>query len=361
MLWRIQKQPGQAVKEVLSSVPNSILLDCTKTVADLAMGDGSYLAEIAKMRVANGATLEEAQATLYGFESSLVYLAAAKKLNGLQYANLAIMKPEKDLDLLDMKFDVIIGNPPYASGANNRFFAKFFEKAAELLNDGGWFAMLAPTKGGLVGSEYSRKPLDQLGWFKIKLGMRKWFPGIGTTIALFVAQKGRDPGLIEVVVDDAIITLDRDTPIPMEAFPSADLVLTLKKFFSTPSKISFEKVRELKETEEFAFIPRQVTRYSPHKPRGGFKCVDVGINNYANREIIDGRLVVTNSPESYGKLLKSDLYRFIWAHSFTSNFIPPFVWKLTPQLKSSSLDEQAEEIGLTKAEKELVRLWAEQN
>ena len=168
MLWRIQKQPTQVVNKVLSSIPRSVLLDCTKTIADLAMGDGSYLAEVARLRVENGSTPEEAQKTLYGFESSPVYLAAASRLNGLHDAKLAILKPDRDLDSFEMKFDVIVGNPPYNNKGKMKgqkqtsgtsLWLQFLKVTPNLLNPGGWCSLLVPSAVGNTNS---------LGWKALK-------------------------------------------------------------------------------------------------------------------------------------------------------------------------------------------------
>jgi hypothetical protein len=170
MLWRIKKQPKQVIDSALSKIPDEILLDCSKTVVDLAMGDGSYLAEISRRRVENGATLAEANATLFGYERSRVFLEAAIKLNNLQGATLAILRTETDLAKLNMKFDVIIGNPPYQApkkegkkglGGDNSLFLKFIDKALDLVKSGGYISMLTPSSA-ITKTTVNGKPTPAL-------------------------------------------------------------------------------------------------------------------------------------------------------------------------------------------------------
>ena len=113
------------------------------------------------------------------------------------------------------QFDVIIGNPPYQKGANSKFFGKFFEKAAELIADDGWFAMVAPTKGALVGSRYARPYLESLGWFRVALGAQIWFKGVGTTISIFTGDRSQAPRQLTVLVDGEQIEQSFNAPLPM--------------------------------------------------------------------------------------------------------------------------------------------------
>jgi SAM-dependent methyltransferase len=260
----------------------------------------------------------------------------------------------------DMQFDAILANPPYQQGANNKFFAKFFERSVPLLKDGGYFAMLAPTKGALVGSKYARQHLEKLGWSKVTLGINKWFPGIGTTIAQYSGTKGEQPKQLEVTVEDQVFTQDFSTPLPMSPNPKAIVVGILRKFFDYEVKVPFIPVKEHSGEPNFAFVPRQVIRYTPHRPRGGFKCADCGINDWAGRREIDGRVVITDDAEGLKTLLQSDLYRFIWSQMLTSNFIPPFVWDNLPQLEGD-IFSQAKLIGLSSEEVTTVLEWAKTN
>jgi len=260
-----------------------------------------------------------------------------------------------------MKFDVVIGNPPYQLGANNKFFAKFFEQAEALLKDGGFFSMLSPTKGALVGSKYARQHLEKLGWSNITLGINKWFPGVGTTIALYSGVKGEQSKQLKVIIQDQVFVQDSSIPLPMTPNPEAAAISVLKKFFSYETKVPFIPVKEYAGEKNFAFIPRQVIRFTPHRPKGGFKCADCGINDWAGRRHIDGRVVITDEAKELKQLLQSDLYRYIWGQMLTSNFIPPFVWANLPFLESTNLEAQAKAIGLSDEETNLVAQWAKAN
>ena len=221
MLWRIKRQPQKAIDGILSGIPESVLLDCTKTVADLAMGDGSYLAEVAKRRVANGATPEEAQRTLYGFESSSVYLAAAKRLSGLQGASLAILKLDRDLDELDMKFDVIIGNPPYQDSSNaaknNKLWMKFVFLGLKLLKDGGYVSLITPNSfvGRTLQPAKIRKLLSSdYSLISVNHNADEFF-NVGVTICQWFAKKTKYEGVTQVIEGEKVISIDLREELPL--------------------------------------------------------------------------------------------------------------------------------------------------
>ncbi len=245
LLWRIRKQPSSVVTTLLSAVPEYKLLDCKTVVADLAMGDGSYLAEISRRRVANGATIEEAQKTLYGYEKSPVYLEAARKLNGLQHANLGILRPDTDLDPLSMKFDVIIGNPPYqapknANGAKSPqpLWRKFLVKGEELLKDGGHMSLLLPSNVAKFHKENERSPALQkvksLAIVSIDTGMEAFF-NVGTEISCITFSKEKQSDLISL----------NGKPWDWKCFPWVPTtsderkIALLKKLFAVPGRQRF--------------------------------------------------------------------------------------------------------------------------
>jgi len=101
-----------------------------------------------------------------------------------------------------MKFDVVIGNPPYSlpkgqkavSDGTKNLSLKFIEKANSLLKPGGYISMLTPLN--FLKPTDREKPTRSFSVFEglklnfIETGVqRSWFPGIGTSIALWGAVK----------------------------------------------------------------------------------------------------------------------------------------------------------------------------
>jgi hypothetical protein len=183
-------QRKEAVGKALKDVPYEILVNPETKVLDAAMGGGHYLAEVLRLRVEAGVPPEKAAKTLYGCESSLVYLNHAKWKLNLQNVNLAILKVSQ-LSKLGMKFDVILGNPPYQDANNKakdqKLWMKFVQAYFNLLKDGGYMSILTPNS--LVGktkipaalrkrftSDFSLLSMDHTAndYFKVSVSIAQW-------------------------------------------------------------------------------------------------------------------------------------------------------------------------------------------
>ena len=102
-----------------------------------------------------------------------------------------------------MKFDVIIGNPPYSlpkgdknvSDGTKNLALMFIEKSVSLLKEGGYISMITPFN--FLKPTDSVKPtrsfsvMKGLNLVSINTGIeRKWFPKVATKICSWVANKG---------------------------------------------------------------------------------------------------------------------------------------------------------------------------
>jgi len=152
LIWRVHDYHPEIIKRVVYSIPDLIVQNPESTYADLAMGGGQFLQGVLNRCIELGQSREQILPRLYGFERSKVYLNYARWRNNLQGVNLAILDPERDLDSVSMKFDVVIGNPPYqeTSGSGRKdqasnLWTKFWIKSLELCGDDGYVSLITPT------------------------------------------------------------------------------------------------------------------------------------------------------------------------------------------------------------------------
>ena len=104
---------------------------------------------------------------------------------------------------IDMKFDVIIGNPPYQAPkpGDYSFWARFVDSGHKLLNDNGYMSMIipagwmSPTNDIRQGQRSVMRDIfakENTSYINIdpELG-KKHFPGIGQKFTWFVLEKGQ--------------------------------------------------------------------------------------------------------------------------------------------------------------------------
>ena len=196
LLFRLYDQ-REAARALVDAIPERFFKSPNTLFADLAMGGGQYLAEVLR-RCEKYHPHDQILPRLYGFEKNRVYLNCARGYNGLTGARLSTSSPFE----LTMKFDVIIGNPPYSlpkgekkvSDGSKNLALRFIEKAVELLDDDGFISMitplnfLKPTDGGRPTKSFS--VLNGVYLSSITTGIKdKWFPKIGCNISQWTAHK----------------------------------------------------------------------------------------------------------------------------------------------------------------------------
>jgi len=155
--------PIQLVSEMLDKIPESVWKNPTSTFLDPCMGKGTFLIEIVQRLVyIYGYTEEDAKSRVYGYEVRVKYI---NHLTRRGFKNLR----HKDFlnEEINMKFDVVVGNPPYQethedgkSKKNSlRLWAKFVIHILDknILNENGYLSFVTPSGWAGSSSEVYKK------------------------------------------------------------------------------------------------------------------------------------------------------------------------------------------------------------
>lgn len=108
------------VEEILNQLPSSVWLSTSTTFLDPAIAGGQFVRAIEERLRKHGHSDDNIRMRVFGFEESNLYIRFAVNKHKLvgQYTKLAYNQ-FLNLDK-SMKFDVIIGNPPYNSNDTSR-------------------------------------------------------------------------------------------------------------------------------------------------------------------------------------------------------------------------------------------------
>ena len=104
---------------------------------------------------------------------------------------------EKEVIERKMKFDVVVGNPPYQEkNSKNTIYQNFYKKAIESqLFEGGIVSLITPTPiiKGLGGKKVDKVKMPrQQNVLNININsiQKRFFPGVSSTFCYFIVQKG---------------------------------------------------------------------------------------------------------------------------------------------------------------------------
>lgn len=151
----------------------------------------------------------------------------------------------------DMKFDVIVGNPPYQElneegknwGGGRKLWEMFVLKSTELLKTGGYMCLIHPT----TWRAFSDKALLRHVFHKnnpVHINLetaKKHFQGVGSRFDWYVLQKGKYTGNTTVESESGVFNIDITK---WEVIPngfSSKLASVFLKAWGCKDKLNFEK------------------------------------------------------------------------------------------------------------------------
>ena len=137
--------PISLVNEMLDKIPDEVWKNPIATFLDPCMGKGTFLIEIVRRLVyIYGYTEDDVKSRVYGYDIRVKYVNHLTRRGFLNVRHKDYIKEK-----IEMKFDVVIGNPPYQEkvGPNKTepLWNKFFHKSLNLLKEGAYLSLIHPS------------------------------------------------------------------------------------------------------------------------------------------------------------------------------------------------------------------------
>lgn len=217
---RVKFEFAPLVNDILDQLPADIWSSTTTTFLDPAFGGGQFLREIERRLREAGHSEHNISSRVYGCEIRQIRLNWTWDHGRVKTRNL-IKCDFLNHDWGDMKFDVIVGNPPYQDKTGNEnstnsadLYVRFVERGFELSRN--YVAMVIPSAwSGARDSKLKTVLFEQNQPLRFDTHGKKWFD-VEMNTCWFISQKGRQgvTQISDVEGNTVHIMLNKQSVIP---------------------------------------------------------------------------------------------------------------------------------------------------
>ena len=179
--------------QIISNIPDSLLLQKDFKILVVACGHATEADVITKRMLSLGRTVSEIKDSIFLIDKYKVF---TKDVLRKGYKN--VIKADFLDWETDMKFDIVVGNPPFKDPrGKNAIYQHFYNKSYQLVKDNGYVALVTPPTlfPGLFGYKVDGTNMERAGTVHlVSKGncVQKHFPNIGVPIGYSVVQKTKD-------------------------------------------------------------------------------------------------------------------------------------------------------------------------
>lgn len=344
--------PEELAKEVLDRIPTSVWVNPTSTFLDPCMGKGTFLIDILRrLTTIYGYSKEDAMSRIYGYDVRVKYIN-----NLMRGGFVNVFHKDFLSENIDMKFDVVIGNPPFQNNLENgqkskkTLWSLFIQKGFELTKENGYCSMVSPDgwwsptidipkgKISIFRDIFKKHNLLLVASNEV---VKPHFKNIGTSFTYFVVQNSSYQNVTNFITTQGLLVFDiKDINFIPKKIDKISLELH-KKVMTGDSKFSFERYQK----KDGGMLDNRHPYYNSPKvkfSRGLEKFRVEGDNGNSGYDVFTYAYHISEceTVDSALSVLNSKLYRLIlnqkWNQYFTK-FIPNEVHK--PSLDKNYSDE----------------------